>query len=34
LQIVYYGCPAEEEGAGKCKMIKKGMFENIDACFT
>ena len=34
LQIIYYGCPAEEKGAGKAIMEKNELFKNVDACFT
>lgn len=28
--IVYYGCPAEEGGNGKCYMAKGGAFDDLD----
>ena len=30
----YYGCPAEEIGAGKVFMARAGAFDDLDACFT
>ena len=32
--IVYLGCPAEENSAGKSIMLKEGFFEGIDICFS
>lgn len=32
--IRYYGCPAEEGGAGKAFMAKAGIFDDIDICLT
>lgn len=32
--VVYFGCPAEEGGAGKAFMIRSGCFEGIDFAFT
>ncbi len=32
--IRYYGCPAEEGGAGKAFMAKAGVFEDVDICLT
>lgn len=29
--VVYYGCPAEECGAGKSFMVKSGVFDDVDA---
>lgn len=29
--VVYFGCPAEETGAGKSFMVKAGVFDNVDA---
>ena len=32
--IRYYGCPAEELGAGKVFMAKSGVFDDLDASLT
>ncbi|MEH6942662.1 M20 family metallopeptidase [Bacillus sp. JJ722] len=32
--IRYYGCPAEEGGAGKVHMLKAGLFEDVDAAIS
>lgn len=32
--IVYYGCPAEEGGAGKAFMVREGCFEDCDVCLA
>ncbi len=32
--IRYYGCPAEEGGAGKGFMIREGLFEDVDIVLT
>lgn len=32
--ICYYGCPAEETGAGKVFMMREGAFDGIDAALT
>ncbi len=32
--IRYYGCPAEEGGAGKAFMAKAGVFDDVDVCLT
>ena len=32
--VRYYGCPAEEIGAGKVFMAQAGAFDDLDACFT
>ena len=32
--IRYYGCPAEEGGAGKAFMAKAGVFDDADICLT
>lgn len=32
--IRYYGCPAEEGGAGKAFMAKAGLFNDVDICLT
>ncbi len=32
--IRYYGCPAEEGGAGKAFMAKAGIFDDVDICLT
>lgn len=29
-QVWYFGCPAEESGAGKVHMIRRGCFEGVD----
>ncbi|MFQ7549119.1 MAG: hypothetical protein ACLRMZ_00815 [Blautia marasmi] len=31
--IIYYGCPAEENAAGKAFMIEAGFFEGTDMSF-
>lgn len=33
-KIVYFGCPAEEGGAGKAFMAKTGVFDGVDICLT
>ncbi len=40
-RVRYYGCPAEEGGAGKSFMVRAGVFDDVDAaiswhpmCFT
>lgn len=33
-RVRYYGCPAEEGGAGKGFMVKAGVFDNLDAALT
>lgn len=33
-RIVYFGCPAEETGAGKAFMAKAGVFDGVDICLT
>ena len=33
-QIRYYGCPAEEGGAGKAFMAKAGIFNDSEICLT
>ena len=33
-RIIYYGCPAEEGGAGKAFMAKAGIFDGVDICLT
>jgi aminobenzoyl-glutamate utilization protein B len=33
-QIRYFGCPAEEGGAGKAFMAKAGLFKDVDICLT
>lgn len=30
----YYGCPAEESGAGKAFMVREGCFEDVDICLA
>ena len=32
--IKYYGCPAEEGGAGKAFMANAGVFDDADVCLT
>ncbi len=32
--VVYFGCPAEEDGSGKMFMVKDGLFDNMDGVFT
>lgn len=32
--IRYYGCPAEEGGAGKAFMVREGVFDDVDIAFT
>jgi aminobenzoyl-glutamate utilization protein B len=32
--IRYYGCPAEEGGAGKAFMARAGLFDDVDICLT
>lgn len=32
--VRYYGCPAEEGGAGKGFMVRAGVFEDVDICLT
>jgi aminobenzoyl-glutamate utilization protein B len=32
--IIYYGCPAEEGGAGKAYMVREGCFDDCDVCLT
>ena len=32
--IVFYGCPAEESGAGKAFMLRAGCFSGVDFAFT
>jgi len=32
--IIYFGCPAEESGAGKAFMVREGCFEGIDFALT
>jgi aminobenzoyl-glutamate utilization protein B len=32
--IRYYGCPAEEGGAGKAFMARAGVFDDVDICLT
>lgn len=33
-RIRYYGCPAEEGGAGKTFMTREGVFDDLDAALT
>lgn len=32
--IIYYGCPAEEGGAGKAFMVREGCFDGCDVCLA
>lgn len=32
--ILYYGCPAEENGAGKAFMLRAGCFQGVDFALT
>ncbi|WP_027626530.1 amidohydrolase [Clostridium lundense] len=32
--IIYYGCPAEEGGAGKAFMVREGCFDGCDICLA
>lgn len=32
--VRYYGCPAEEGGAGKGFLVRAGVFEGVSACLT
>jgi aminobenzoyl-glutamate utilization protein B len=32
--IIYFGCPAEEAGAGKVFMLREGCFDDCDVCLT
>lgn len=32
--VLFFGCPAEERGAGKAIMAAAGAFEGVDACFA
>jgi len=32
--VRYYGCPAEEGGAGKTYMAREGVFDDVDAALT
>ncbi|WP_411679384.1 M20 family metallopeptidase [Clostridium thailandense] len=32
--IRYYGCPAEEGGAGKVFMVREGLFKDVDCALT
>jgi len=32
--VCYFGCAAEEEGAGKVFMLREGAFDGLDACFS
>lgn len=32
--IRFYGCPAEEGGAGKVHMLRAGLFDDVDAALT
>ncbi|MDY4969711.1 MAG: amidohydrolase [Lachnospiraceae bacterium] len=32
--VIYYGCPAEESGAGKAFMLRAGCFQDVDFALT
>lgn len=32
--VIYYGCPAEESGAGKAFMVRADCFQNVDFALT
>lgn len=32
--VVYFGCPAEEGGAGKAFMVREGCFDGCDVCLA
>ena len=32
--VIYYGCPAEEGGAGKAFMVREGVFDECDICLA
>ena len=32
--VKFFGCPAEEVGAGKVYMAREGVFEGVDAVVT
>ncbi len=33
-RVVYFGCPAEESGAGKAFMVREGCFDGVDFCLA
>lgn len=33
-KVIYYGCPAEEGGAGKAFMVREGVFDEADVCLA
>ena len=33
-QVKFFGCPAEEDGAGKAYMAREGLFQQLDAVFS
>lgn len=33
-RVRYYGCPAEEGGAGKAFMVRDGVFDDVDAAIS
>lgn len=33
-RVVYFGCPAEESGAGKAFMVREHCFDGVDFCLT
>lgn len=32
--VRFYGCPAEENAAGKAFMVRAGLFDDVDICLT
>lgn len=32
--VRYYGCPAEESGAGKAFMVREGCFDDVDFAYA
>lgn len=32
--VRYYGCPGEENGAGKAFLVREGCFDGVDLCFS
>lgn len=32
--VIYFGCPAEEGGAGKAFMVREGCFDDCDVCLA
>ncbi len=33
-RVIYFGCPAEEGGAGKAFMLREGAFDGCDVCLA